>query len=120
MFSAAERPLSSALWPTSSALAQHTVAACEVPKAVVEARRSFHQERGALCCQRVRRPRGVGHRHNQDGARNGVGGAVGAVVAAPAVEARPRGRARGAVVACVAGLAGGGAKGLGKGARGAR
>ena len=94
-------PLSSALWPPSSTLAQHTVAAGEVPKTVVEARRSFHQKCGSLCCQWVRRPGGVGHRHNLDRAWNGLGGALGAVVAASTIEARPRGGARGA------GLAGG-------------
>ena len=114
-------PLSSALdWAhKSSALAQHTVAAGEVPKAVVEARRSFHQERGSLRCQWVRRPGGVGHRHNLDRAGDGHRRAVRAEVATPAVEARPGGRARGAVVATWADLAGCGTKRLCKGARGA-
>ena len=80
-----------------SALAQHTVAASEVPKTVVEAVRRLHQECGALCARGVRRPGGVGHRHYLDRAWNGLGGALGAVVAAPAVEARPGGGAHGAV-----------------------
>ena len=102
-----------------SALAQHTVAASEVKKTVVEAVRRLHQECGALCCKRVRRPGGVGHRHNLDRAGDGQRGALGAVGAAPAVEARPRGRANGAVVATWARLAGGGARFHGEGASGA-
>ena len=98
-----------------SALAQHTVAAGEVPEAVAEAVRRFNEESWSLdlqCSPSARRRHLVGA---EDGHRR----AVWAVVAAPAVEARPGGRASGAVVAARAGLAGGGAKGLGKGASGA-
>ena len=102
-----------------SALAQHTVAASEVPKTVVEAVRRLQQECGTLCARGVRRPGEVGQRRNLDRAGDGYRRAARAIVADPAVEARPRGGARGAVVATWADLAGGGAKGLGEGARGA-
>ena len=102
-----------------SALAQHTVAASEVPKTVVEAVRRLQQECGTLCARGVRRPGEVGQRRNLDRTGGGQRGAIRAVVATPAVEARPGGRARGAVVATWADLAGGGARFHGEGASGA-
>ncbi len=102
----------------ASALAQHTVAAGEVPEAMVEAPSRFYEKGRALDFKsapsaRRRHLVGAGDGHRR------ADGAVVATVAAPAVEACPGGRASGAVVAARAGLAGGGAKVLGKCASGA-